>query len=236
MISTRCALVLGLLAATAAAAADDFNKEDNPFIVNSEAFQRGHPDVRWRNLGIAKYQQKRYAEAVNRFRDAARYGDKPAQAMLAMMLWNGDGIEADRIQACAWIDVAAERGYKSFVATRDKFWAALNEEERVRALDLSKKLYAKYGDESAKKRLNLEMTREKIGLVGSHLGRPKGAIIYLPGPNGGLRAISDTVFYDPRYWSPEKYWSWQDHFWNLPRGQVDVGPVQPVDETPKDVR
>lgn len=107
MIPIRHVFAALLIAAAAGASAAE--RDDDPLVVNSEAFQRGHPDVRWRNLGATKYQKKRYREAVAHFRDAARYGDKPSQAMLALMLWNGDGIETDRVQAYAWIDLASER-------------------------------------------------------------------------------------------------------------------------------
>lgn len=237
MITIRHVLGSILVAATATASVSAVagERDDDPLVVNSEAFQRGHPDVRWRNLGATNYQQKRYREAVAHFLDAARYGDKPSQAMLALMLWNGDGIDADRVQAYAWIDLAAERGYPSFVATRERFRAALSEDERRRGMDLREELYAKYGDEHAKRRLNLEMTREKLKITGSHLGRPKGALVLLPGPDGRPRAIPDTVFWSPRYWSPRQYWARQDRVWEAPKARVDVGPVQPVDVEPEPV-
>lgn len=122
--------------------------------------------------------------------------------------------------------------YKSFLATREKFWAALNEDDRRRATELGGELYAKYGDERAKKRLNLEMTREKLKLTGSHLGRPTGMLMLLPGPDGRVRSIPDTVFWSPRYWSPQQYWALQDRIWEQPRGRVDIGPVQPADAEP----
>ncbi|MFC4819047.1 tetratricopeptide repeat protein [Dokdonella ginsengisoli] len=234
MITMRqvVASILLAIAVTASVGAAAGERDDDPLVVNSEAFQRGHPDMRWRNLGATRYQQKRYREAVRHFRDAARYGDKPSQAMLALMLWNGDGVEADRVQAYAWIDLAAERGYGSFVATRERFRTALSEDERRRAMELRNELYAKYGDEHAKKRLNLEMTREKLKLTGSHLGRPKGVLMLLPGPDGRVRAITDSVFWNPRYWSPQQYWALQDRIWEPSKGRVDVGPVQPVDAEP----
>ena len=104
-----------------------------------------------------------------------------------MMSWNGDGIQADRVQAYAWIDLAAEHGYPSFLATREKFRASLNENERRRAADLGKELHAKYGDEYAKKRLDLAMMREKIKLAGSQLGR-MGAFARSPTRCSGARA------------------------------------------------
>lgn len=227
MTSTSRALALAVLVATATAAGAKELQEDDPYIIGSEAFLRGHPDVLWRWRGVAEYQRQRYKEAVNDFLDAARYADKPSQAMLAMMYWNGDGIGVDRIQAYAWIDLAAERNYPSFIATRDRFWAALGEDERPAALEAAKALRTKYGDEHAQGRQGLEMMRAKLNVTGSHLGYAGNLSIKLPGPDGRMRSFSGPQLYRPRYWSPKEYWTWQDQIWE-PQGQVEVGPVQPV--------
>ncbi len=63
---------------------------------------------------------------MTKFLRAARYADKPSQAMIAQMLWNGDGVPVDRVMAYVWADLAAERGYPAFIATREKFWSELN--------------------------------------------------------------------------------------------------------------
>lgn len=237
MTSTSRILLLALLTAGAAtAAAAELNKEDDPFIVTSESFLAGHPDMLWRSRGVLKYQDHRYREAVSDFRDAARYADKPSQAMLAMMLWNGDGVDVDRVQAYAWIDIASERGYPAFVATRDKFWAALNDDERRRALELGRELREKYGDEHARSRQSLTMTRAKIGTTGSHLGYAGNLDVRLLGPDGRTRRFSGSEFYASRYWSPKEYWAWQDLIWAPSQGEVDVGPVQPTDEVPEERR
>lgn len=228
----RIAAATLFAAATASASPLAEVRDDDPLIVNSEAFQRGHPDLLWRNRGIFEYQRRRYADAARYFRDAAYYGDKPAQAMLAMMSWNGEGVGADRAQAYAWIDLAAERGYEAMVATREKFWAALDEAERRRALELGKDLYAKFGDEHARDRLDREIVRAKTQLTGSRLGRAGTLAVFVPGPDGRMRPIDGSLFYSARYWSPERYRDWQDQRWELPQGHVEVGPVQPVAAPP----
>lgn len=231
MIPTRSLFAAALLAATADASPLAEVLADDPLIVNSEGFLLGHPDLLWRNRGIFEYQRQRHRDAARYFRDAAYYGDKPAQAMLAMMLWNGEGADADRAQAYAWIDLAAERGYESFVATREKFWAALSEDERRRALELGKELYAKYGDEHARDRLDLEIERAKNRLTGSHLGRAGTLVVNVRGPDGRTRPIDGSLFYGSRYWNPESYREWQDQLWAPPQGHVEVGPVQQAAES-----
>lgn len=224
--------LLACCATSAFGAATDF-REDDPLILDSEGFLNGHQDMLWRNRGVFEYKRQRYDDAARYFRDAAFYGDKPSQAMLAMMLWNGEGIEADRAQAYAWIDLAAERGYDSFVATREKFWAELSEDERRRAIEVGQGLYAKYGDEHAQKRLDFEMARTQRQLTGSRLGRPGTVVVKVAGPDGDSRSVDGSLFYSAKYWKPENYRAWQDRRWDLPQGHVEVGPVQSSDETPE---
>lgn len=100
--------------------------DDVPNFVGLEAFNASHPDLFWRRAGTLDYERGRHAEAMLKFRRAARYADKAAQAMIAQMLWNGDGVAADRALAYAWADLAAERGYPRFIATRERFWNELD--------------------------------------------------------------------------------------------------------------
>lgn len=232
-MSRLFALLLLASTATPALAAAEVDEGD-PLILDSEGFLNGHQDMLSRNRGVFEYKRQRYADAARYFRHAAFYGDKPSQAMLAMMLWNGEGIPADRAQAYAWIDLAAERGYPSFIATREKFWAELGEDERRHALDVGKTLYATYGDEHAEQRLRLEMLRAKRQLTGSHLGRPGTIAVNVQGPDGRrFRRVDGALFYSERYWNPENYRQWQDRRWqDPPRGRVEVGPVQPATDEP----
>lgn len=63
----------------------------------TEGFLSAHPDLRWRREGLHAYANKRYDEAMSYFLRAARYADKPAQAMIAQMYWNGVGIALTRV-------------------------------------------------------------------------------------------------------------------------------------------
>src|SRR3546814_9279963 len=70
--------------------------------------------------------------------------------MVAEMLWNGDGVERDRALAYAWMDLAAERGYAGFLGLRERYWSALDEAGRARALEAGQEVYAHYGDAAAR--------------------------------------------------------------------------------------
>src|SRR3546814_148199 len=107
---------------------------ENPVMVTS-GFLNSHPDLRYRLLGMEAMREDRHGDAFKFFRRAAHFADKPSQGMVAEMLWNGDGVERDRALAYAWMDLAAERGYAGFLGLRERYWSALDEAGRARALE-----------------------------------------------------------------------------------------------------
>ena len=86
-------------------------------------FMQGHPDLSWRLRGREAYAAGDYARARDHFERAARFADKPSQAMLGEMHWNGVGGPRDRALGYAWMDVAAERFYEDFYVLRERYWA-----------------------------------------------------------------------------------------------------------------
>lgn len=240
MTSARHALALGLVLAAGfvqAAIADD-----DPQIVSGQAFLNAHPDIRWRRAGEAAYGRQRYGEAFGYFRDAARYADKTSQAMVAEMLWKGEGVSQDKPLAYAWMDLAAERGYAGLIAMRERYWAELGEAERKRAVDAGQSVYAEFGDKAAKPRMERELVRARQQVTGSRIGHI-GALA-MPGSidqHGASNSPIDVAsfghvtdgsrYYDARYWDPKQYWQWQDRQWRQAVGHVDVGPLQAVDKT-----
>src|SRR5690606_14310750 len=87
-----------------AASAQEENVPDK-LIMSSEGFLDAHPDLKYRQAGLKAYEEGDHAEAMNLFRRAARFADKPSQGMIAEMLWRGEGIEQDRPSAYAWMDL-----------------------------------------------------------------------------------------------------------------------------------
>lgn len=231
-------LVLGVVLAVgmaAAAASAAVGEEDDVLVTTSENFLAAHPDLQWRNRGEGAYLKGEYAQAQQKFRNAARYADKPSQAMLATMLWDGKGSPPDHALAYAWMDLAAERGYPAYLATRERYWSALNADERKRALDIGTAIYAEHGDAVAKPRLELELARARTRVTGSGLGHVGNLPVQLRLANGSLSPpIPSTRYYDPRYWDPEQYWKWQDSKWKeSSRAHTEVGPLQPVGDPHK---
>lgn len=208
---------------------------EDPLMITA-GFLNAHPDLRYRLLGLERYKQQRHEDAFKFFQRAAFYADKPSQGMIGEMLWNGQGVPQDRALAYAWMDLAAERGYAGFLGLRERYWNALNEEERKRAVAEGQAIYAKYGDAAATPRIDTVLRRERRRMTGSRTGFAGSLTIYVPGP-GGHQSIDGSKFYDERYWDPAQYRQWHDATWAAPRiGRVDVGEVEQVDGKPLESR
>jgi len=118
--------------------------------LSADAFPGYSPD---RNL--IKTQQKvdklfekgNYERAMLIYRDElAPLGDKFAQYMVGYMHYSGRGVPKDRVIACAWYWLAAERGDESFVKVRNALDGILDDEQRSRAGRLYKELHSEMGD------------------------------------------------------------------------------------------
>jgi uncharacterized protein len=196
-------------------------------VMQSQGFLNAHPDLHHRMLGLEAYGEGDHAKALLHFRKAARYADKPAQGMVAEMLWKGEGTARDPALAYAWMDLAAERGYPTMLVNREKYWKALDAAQREDALARGAAVFAEFGDAVAKPRLESMLRRGLMASTGSRLG-PVGRslTVTVAGP-GGETTIDGSQYYAEKFWQPEEYWTWQDTEWKtLPRGRVDIGPLE----------
>jgi len=194
-------------------------------------FLRYHPDIKHRLEGLRYLDEGNLALASTEFRKAARYADKVSQAMVAEIIWNSATSNAERSLAYAWMDLAAERGYQVFVAKREQYWAELDEAGRSAALGVGEKVYAEYGDDVAKRRLEDLLKRGRLAITGSRVGFVGPLEIKIPGPGGLLISISGEEYYDNKLWRPNQYFDWQDRTWGgLPVGEVQVGELQSAAE------
>ena len=209
----------------------------------TEGFLSAHPDLRWRREGLHAYANKNYDEAMQYFLRAARYADKPAQAMIAEMYWKGIGVPQDRELGYAWMDLAAERFYSNFVILREQYWGTMSEVEHHAAIERGQSLLAEYGDDVAKPRM-AKILRKQRSMTGSRVGFVGNLeIIPFTGPNAGTgMSIRADEYYAPKYWRADKYFEWQDQVWDAPgarKGRVEVGDVEqagkPVRSGPEDV-
>lgn len=196
-------------------------------------FLQQHPDLLYRKHGMDALKDKKAAKALDYFRRAGYYADKPSQGMVAELLWSGaEGVPQDRAAAYAWMDLAAERDYRLLAIQREKYWQAMNATERERALEIGKDLYARFGDDTAKRRLENALRWETKKAVGSRLGGFAGASVKIGNADadGNFDATLDgSKFYDPRFWDADKYWEYTDQLWkNLRSGRAIVGDLQQI--------
>jgi uncharacterized protein len=235
MVWTGLALLVSGVEVSASQTADDpANRlsHKQQAVLSSRTFLNGHPDMKYRSEGWEAYQKGDYAVALGNFTRAASYGDKPSQAMLAEMYWQGRGVPIDRAMGYAWADVAAERGYPVFVGLRERYWLQLQQEERARVLESGPALMAEYGDAVTKERLARHMRQHVWRAERSALTAGPPAEVRLPGPNGDYIRIDGRMFHSPAFWDPAQYQAWQDAQWkDLPKGKVDVGDVETVAPT-----
>lgn len=191
-------------------------------------FLTSHPDLRYRLAGVEALRDDAYEQALRNFLRAARYADKPSQGAVAELYWEGRGVAEDRALGYAWMDLAAERGYRPFVVRRERYWEAMDAAERTRALEVGAGVYAEYGDEVAKPRMAAVLRRARREVTGSRTGMAGNLRIVVPGL--GDQHIDGSRFYDPIYWDPDKYQAWHDATWqDPPVGTVNVGDVESVD-------
>jgi hypothetical protein len=228
---------LALMVATAALLAGTALARDNPAAkrdptINSTMVAAGfldsHPDLLYRSRGLDRYGEREYDEAFQQFRRAAYYSDKPSQAIVGEMLWIGLGAPKDRALAYVWMDLAAERGYLSFVEKRKLYWDQLDESERIRAEREGAAIRADYGDAVAEQRLHYMLRRERSKMTGSRLASLANPVqISVP----GVGTLDSSQYYHPKYWEPKEYRAWQDSIWQELRiGKVSVGDVQQLSD------
>jgi hypothetical protein len=196
-------------------------------VIGSESFLAAHPDLRHRQLGMKAFLKGDARKALEHFRRAARYADKPSQGMVGELLWEGRGAAADRALAHAWLAVAAERRYEVLERQRDRYWSQLDAGERERARAHAAQLMAEFGDAVAQPRLEAVLRRARSQVTGSRTGATGSLQVIVPGPGGDIR-LDGSQFYQDKFWDPEQYWAWQGETWRDARKpQVDVQPLQP---------
>lgn len=219
---SRILLALLLIAACPLAMAQAPTLKDR-VIWEHNGFLSFHPDVKYRKLGLHALEQGDMERAVSNFRQASRFADKPSQAMLAEMYWDGDGVAQDRARAYAWMDLAAERGYTLFVAKRERYWAALDPGEREQALRIGQALYAEDADSEAMPRMTRKLQTLRHHMTGSRVGMVGPMRIHLF-TDVGSTWVDGSSYYRKNFWEPERYFEWTDSIWQpMPRGNVRVG-------------
>ncbi len=225
MVSVLLLIGTGAAIASTPSWRDDIVATDDVAVMD-QGYLDAHPDQLFRARGVELLGSGRGTEVIKNLRRAARYGDKPSQALLGALLWEGVEVPMDRAAAYAWMDLASERGYREYLVTREQYWEELSESERVRAVKVGGPIYDGYADVVAKPRLNRQLRHAVRSITGSRTGFVGNlSIIQMDRYTGN---VDGNRFYDRRHWDPKQYWRVQDQLWNphAPRGHVEVGPLR----------
>jgi len=232
-IRRTCALVirfmLGAAASTVvAAAAGDATFVDAQVAQTLEAMKNastwGHPDLFGMTVGMRRYADHQYRAALHYFEIGARYADKLSQLSIGLMHLNGEGTPKNPLLAYAWFDLAAERGYPSFVATRDELKAQLAPQQLKDAMALRATLAERYADAVAKPRMALELRWGQMQFTGSRTGFDSGVVQSSSRHCGpaliiGGRAVPQlgcgafNPFLQKDNWQPDQYFAARDREW-----------------------
>lgn len=225
ILATAPAMTLAANRATAQPA-DQPEKINADFVASG--FLSSHPDVLYRQFGLDLLHRGQHERGINALLRAARYADKPSQAVIAEGYWQGQfGLPRDPSAAYAWMDLAAERGYPELLVLRERYWIALSENERSRALELGPSIYMQYGDDVARPKLAKVLQRGIREVTGSRTGFGGNLTIVGSLPGGGSGAptvmnettmvpstlIPGSKFYAPALWQPRLYFQQQDKDW-----------------------
>ena len=201
-----------------------------------------HPDLFGEFAGVRRYVHREFAGAMKYFEVGAYYADKFSQLSIGLMYVNGEGVAKDPLTGFAWLDIAAERDYPDFVATRDRVKASLTPDELRQAQVIRDKLAARYADTVAKPRMAQQLRFGMEQMTGSRLGFDQGVKhdsmkgtqckggVYIGGialPEAGCGG--DDIYAESR-WKPEKYFARRDSQWNA---TVTVGDIKDAGTAPK---
>jgi hypothetical protein len=205
-----------------------------------------HPDLFGEYAGMQRYARGNYREALRYFEIGAYYADKLSQLCIGLLYYNGEGVAKDLVTAYAWLDLAAERDYPDFIATRDRVRAELTPEQLAKAEALRSELVARYGDAVAKPRMEQQLRFGQAQMTGSHTGFDFGAYHTSTRPDcrataaiGGVTVPSagcggNDLFAKSR-WDPKLYFAARDAEWKatVRVGELRTSPIAAPPAEPK---
>ena len=238
------AAVLILLASASIAQADEDPLNDpsvqKTLRAMSDASTWYHPDQFGEFTGLRRYAHHQYKDALKYFEVGAYYADKLSQLSIGLMYMNGEGVAKDPIVAYAWLDLAAERDYPDFVATRDRVKATLTPEQLRKGQEQRDKLAERYADAVAKPRMAVQLHQGQMQVTGSHTGFDSGVSQLNNKPTCGPSVVVGGVetpnagcggasLYAKSRWEPKEYFASRDAEW---KASVSVGAIEAPPASP----
>jgi hypothetical protein len=193
-----------------------------------------HPDMFGMTAGMRYYAHHKYQDALKYFEIGALYADKLSQLSLGLMYMNGEGVSKDPITAYAWLDLAAERDYPDFVATRNNLKATLTQQQLAQANEVRAKLAERYADAVAKPRMAVQLRQGQMQMTGSRTGYDSGVshlntattcgpALVVGGREVPQAGCGANDMYAKDRWDPDQYFAARDREW---KATVTVGEVE----------
>lgn len=193
-----------------------------------------HPDQFAEFAGVKRYVNKAYSGAIKYFKISSYYADKFSQLSIGLMYVNGEGVAKDPLTGYAWLDIAAEREYPDFVATRDRVKASLTPDELRRAQVIRDKLALNFSDSVAKPRMAQQLRFGMYQITGSRVGFNQGVLhtsalgtlckngVNIAGVDVPQAGCGGDDIYAQSRWDPATYFAQRDAQW---RATVTVGRI-----------
>lgn len=195
------------------------------------------PGLRLHVKGARHYLGGNDRMALHYFTESARWGNKVSQFMLGSMYLNGRAGKPDRPRAWAWIELAAERGYRQMISAGEQIWREMSEAEREAAQRIHRdELLPEFGDADALPRTERHMRQRHRQATGSRLPGTGSSPVIIQDFDGWSTRSGDT-YYDSRDWSIDLIIQREREWFNglsSPRAVVRDLPDEPETSTPPD--
>jgi hypothetical protein len=120
-------------------------------------------------LGRKLWELGKYERAEEMLKLAAGWGSKPAQGVLGVVYFNGEGVAENRPLGLAWLALAAERGTLMQRAIYDSASQKSTDDERREAAGLLEVMKHRYGDGVAAVRADRRYRREMSSFRSNHV-------------------------------------------------------------------
>src|SRR5690606_24748896 len=183
------------------------------------------------DAGNVAYAEGRYADALQKFRESARWADKLSQYNLGVMHYLGQGTPPDLATAWAWFELSAERDYPQMVQAAAGVWETLDDAGRARATAILETLQPEYGDAAAFERTAKHMERERRQATGSRTGFIGSMRVHTRHMPEGMDVDGEDFYADERW----DYGTIVDLegkvLTNLDRGYVEVGELETIEKS-----
>jgi Sel1 repeat-containing protein len=173
----------------------------------------------------SEYSERGESEsAMHAWELAAQWAVKEAQYNLGIAYFKGQGVPADRPRGLAWLALAAERKDAPFEESLAAAWDEASSEERDRANALWRELGKRYADAVALPRAEARFKNEMNQITGSRVGMPGHVMIWVPRKG----------YFDVDDYRRQMDGLAQINFGKMPQSHVDVGPLEPIDDSKRD--